>query len=246
MTHVAVRKTSYRMNMLTETVQDMEAGDEGHVIVAMNLREEEETHSEVIATIEVGTKFTVVEAAGNHRCLISVGNATGWISTKTDLDQPLVVLDESKGVKLYENLVPLNLREEEDFKSTVIASLPRATQFQLIEEGTYNRAKIQVDGTIGWITSKTDLNQNLIKQVGAATSFKPGNLVDNYVLKSFSVKGKAEKDADNTSAFAKTKSGRVVEVSHPTHTNAPAKAAAKAPEAKSSGGLKSLACCCGS
>merc|ERR1740139_868093 len=154
----------------------MDAGDEGTVLVELNVREEEETHSAVVAQVGPGTPFTVIEAAGAHRCLISVGDLTGWISTKTDLDQPLVKKDASKGVQLYENLVPLNLREGEDFKSGVIASLPRA-------------AKIQVDGTIGWVTSKTDLNQILIKKVGEASSFKPYNLVDHYVLKSFSQKG---------------------------------------------------------
>jgi len=239
MTHLAVRRPSYRGSNFTETLPEFEAGEEGETLVTMNLREEEDIRSAVLHTIGEGTHFTVVEAGANHRALISAGNLTGWISTKTDLDQPLT---KKSGMKrkmsstIYEIVTPLNLREEEDFKSAVMGHLPAGTQFTIIE-GCASRAKISVDGMIGWITAKTEIGQPMIKKLGAS-EMKLTNPVDNYVMKVVSGRGQAA-GKDQGTMMMTTPSGRVVPV-------ASAEGVAKPSSAKEAPKLARLACCCGS
>lgn len=173
-----------RKNTLTETVANMEVGDQGITLVGMNLRAEIDFKSKVVASLKESTPFTIIETGESHRALISVGNATGWISTKTDLDQPLAKKVQSGGgfLPVYENAVALTLREKMDFKSDILYTLPEGSQFELIEEGPQHRVKILFDGLIGWITAKTDLDQPLIQSLSMHPSTRLAKNLDTYVV----------------------------------------------------------------
>jgi len=191
MTHIAVRNTaSIRGNKMTEIIQDFEVGDFGETLVAMNVRAETEYKSDVIGTMPEICKFTVIETGANHRALVSSGNVTGWISTQTDRSQPLAkkVKSGTGELPVYVTNMQLSMKEDMEFKSTEVMSLPAGSQFKLIEEAPQNRVKIFVvdeddEASIGWITSKTDLGQHLIKALDAPETMKRMKNLDTYVAK---------------------------------------------------------------
>jgi len=188
MTHIAVRKTSYRGTGFTESVPDMGVGDQGETLVAMNVRSEAEYKSDIVGSMPEGCSFIVIETADNNRVLVSSGNVTGWISTKTNLDQPLTkkMASGTGELRLFEAKVQLQVKEDQEFKSTVVATIDEGVQFEMIEEGAQNRVKIFCEGTIGWITSKTDLGQNLIVEVGAEGAQRMSKNLDTYVARQMS------------------------------------------------------------
>jgi len=191
MTHVAVRNTaSIRGNKMTETIADLEVGDFGETLVAMNVRAEIEYKSDVIGTMPGTCRFVVIETGANHRALISCGNVTGWISTQTDQSQPLTRKRKSGTGELpvYVTTVQLTMKEDMEFQSTEVMTLPAGSQFKLIEEGAQNRFKIFVvdeddEASIGWVTSKTDLGQHMVKPLDAPETRKRMKNLDNYVAK---------------------------------------------------------------
>jgi len=178
-----------RGTAITETLADMDVGDHGELLVQMNVRSEIELKSEVIGSLPECCHFTVVERGTTHRALVSSGDVTGWISTKTDLDQPLTkkVKSGTGSLPVYEAVVQLNLRECMDFKSPVLMSIPGGTQFDLIEEAEQNRVKVFVDGMIGWVTAKTDLDQPLIKELSKESVLtRLSKNLESYFTRQFS------------------------------------------------------------
>jgi len=194
MTHIAVRNTaSIRGNKMTETLADLEVGDSGETLVAMNVRAEIEYKSDIIGTMPECCQFVVIETGANHRALVSSGNVTGWISTQTDRSQALTKkLKSGTGeLPVYVTNVQLSMRQDMEFKSTVVMTLPEGSQFKLIEHGPQNRVKIFVvdeddEASIGWITSKTELDQPLIKSLDAPDTTKRMKNLDTYVAKQLS------------------------------------------------------------
>merc|ERR1719277_2149140 len=174
-----------RGNQMTETFADLQIGDQGETLVPLNLRSEIDFKSEIIGSVQDQVLFTVVESGANHRALISSGNSTGWISTKTDLDQPLCkALAKGTGeLPAYESLVQLNVHEDMEFKGSVVAVMEPRTLFYVIEQGSQNRYKILVDGEIGWLTGKTNLDQPLVKELGGGDAPKMTKKLDTYVVK---------------------------------------------------------------
>jgi len=177
-----------RGTALTETVPDMQVGDEGETLVAMNVRTEIDYKSEVVGLMPESCHFTVVETGANHRALVSSGNMTGWISTKTDLDQPLTkkVKEGTGALPVWEAAVQLSMRQYMDFKSEVLMSLPEGTQFELIEHGPQNRVKVFCDGVIGWITAQSDRDHPLIKELSPDVSARLAKNLDSYVARQVS------------------------------------------------------------
>merc|ERR1740123_2463770 len=110
----------------------------------MNLRAEIDFKSEIVNSIQEKILFTVVETNANHRALISAGDATGGISTKTDLDQPLCKkVQEGAGVlPVYQALVQLGMRGDMNFKGEVEMTVTKGDEFDVIEAGPQNRVKI--------------------------------------------------------------------------------------------------------
>lgn len=241
---------------MTETVADMMTGDKGETIMAMNVRAEIDFRSEIVGSLQEGTSFTIVETGDSHRALISAGNTTGWISTKTDLDQPLTKkIQSGQGcLPIYENMVPLSVREDSDFKSSVVESLPEGSQFELIEEGTQHRVKILFDGVIGWITAKTNLDQPLISQVNAERVTKMSKNLDSYVvrvasqsqvtrvLSSKSLGSKAERTMGRSRSTDSSDGRNTAQKS----ANAGFTEPSKTKSAKVAPPLSKMACCCGS
>merc|ERR1712129_527846 len=89
---------------------------------------------------------------------------------------------------IYVSNVQLSMCEDMEFRSAVVMTLPEGSQFKLIEHGPQNRAKIFVvdeddEASIGWITSKTELDQPLIKALDDAGSMKRMKNLDTYVAK---------------------------------------------------------------
>jgi len=237
-----------RGNAMTETVVALQIGDAGETVVAMNVRAEVDYKSEIVGSLQEGTRFVVVETGEGNRALVSAGNTTGWISTKTDLDQPLTVRTKAgEGyLDLYENLVQVTMREDMEFKSPTVLTLTEGQQFELIEEGSQNRCKIVIDGMIGWITAKTDLDQPLIKKINLGGPPKMAKKLDTYVVKMAS-------QAQVTKVLSSKSLGRGTErkMSNLRSTNletpsAPAAAAGQSKTAKPPPKMSKLACCCGS
>lgn len=233
---------------MTETVADLQVGDMGETVVAMNVRSEVDYRSEIVGSMQEGTKFVVVETGETHRALISAGNTTGWISTKTDLDQPLTIrvkvgLGE---LEVHENLVQMTVREAMEFQSATVLTMPEGTQFELIEMGTQNRCKILIDDMIGWITAKTDLDQPLIKKLNTGGPTKLSKNLDTYVVRAAS-RSQVTKVLSSKSlgrgVERKVSNVRSTDPERPastTNTAGPSKAAKPPPK------LSKLACCCGS
>jgi len=248
MTHIAVRKTSYRGTQLTEGVPELNVSDQGETLVAMNVRSEVEYKSDIVGSMPECCPFKVIETADNNRVLVSSGNVTGWISTKTTLDQPLTrKLSSGSGeLPLYEAKVQLQVKEDQEFKSAVLATIDEGVQFELIEEGAQNRVKIFCDGTIGWITSKTDLGQNLIAEVGGVETKKLQKNLDSYVARQMS-QSQFTKVISSKSLGAGAERGVGKVRSNASNDARPGRAAAveqlkeKAPSPK----LGKLAFCCG-
>lgn len=232
---------------MTETVAAMQVGDEGETVVAMNVRSEVDYKSEIVGSLQEGTKFVVVETAEANRALISAGNTTGWISTKTDLDQPLTVrVKAGEGyLDLYENLVQVTMREDMEFKSPTVLTLTEGQQFEMIEGASQNRCKIVIDGLIGWITAKTDLDQPLIKKINLGGPPKMAKKLDTYVVRMAS-------QAQVTKVLSSKSLGRGVErkMSNVRSTDlgstpAPAAIGGQAKTPKPPPKMSKLACCCG-
>lgn len=233
---------------MTETVAAMQIGDVGETVVAMNVRSEVDYKSEIVGSMQEGTKFVVVETADANRALISAGNTTGWISTKTERDQPLTVrLKAGEGyLDLYENLVQVTVREDMEFKSPTVLTLSEGQQFELIEEGSQNRCKIVVDGLIGWITGKSDLDHPLIKKINTGEPPKMTKKLDTYVVRMAS-------QAQVTKVLSSKSLGRGIERKmsntrsfDPDRVRAPADVAGQPKKAaKPPPKMSKLACCCG-
>jgi len=245
MTHIAVKRPSMRGNQMTETVSDMKIGDQGETLVPMNLRAEIDFRSEIIGSLPEQVLFTVVETGANHRALISSGNATGWISTKTDLDQPLCrrVQEGSGALPVFQALVQLNMRRDMEFKSDVETVVPIREEFDLIEAGPQNRVKILYDGVIGWVSAKTDLGQPLISELTAEKVTKMTKNLDSFLVRALS-------QAQVTKVLSSRSLGQGAERSMSRgksmgqETSATqAKAAGAQPKAPPQ--LSKLACCCG-
>jgi len=231
---------------VTETIPELEVGDHGETLVAMNVRCEIDPKSDIIGAMPETCQFTVVETGDNHRALISSGDVTGWIYTKTDLDQALTkkVKSGTGTLPYYESKVQLQMRYDLKFTSAVMMTLPEGSQFQLIEEGAYNRVKIFVvddadEVHIGWVTSKTELDQPLITSLDQRAARMSKNL-DTYIAKQLSQANFRKGDLEDNRNMTKVKSTG----SNPGSSRAANVAALK--EQKAPPKLSKLACCCGS
>jgi len=246
MTHLAVRRTSFRGTKLTETVADMCVSDVGETMVAMNVRGEINYKSEIVGSLMEGSKFTVVEVGESHRALVSSGNTTGWISTQTDLDQPLTrkVHSGAGALTECELLIALNLHQDQEFTSEVLEKLDAGTMCELIEEAPQNRFKIMVDGEIGWVTGKTDLDQPLVKKLpNSGDAPKMVKRLDTYVARVASrsqvTKVMSSKSLGSKSErVGQTRSTDNSESKQPTSDTATTRKRDPPKSAK-------LACCCG-
>jgi len=194
MTHIAVRNTVVtRGNKMTESLAQFGVGDSGETLVAMNVRSEIEYKSDVIGTMPEECEFIVIETGANNRILVSSGNVTGWVSSQTDLGQPLTkkTKDGTGDLPIYVSSVQLSMREDMEFKSAVLMILPEGSEFKVIEEGPQNRVKIFVvdedeEASIGWVTWKTELDQHLIKPIDGPDVTKRMKNLDTYVAKQLS------------------------------------------------------------
>jgi len=159
---------------VTKMMADLAEGDVAETVVPIYVRETEELTSEITATLPEKSKITVLEVGDtNNRAMVSCGDVTGWITTKTELDQVLFrKLIANPDVILCQAVMKMQVREAQDMKSEVLATMDAGSEFELIERGDMNRAKILFEGTVGWITEKTDLDQPLFRIIPTAPKTK--------------------------------------------------------------------------
>lgn len=170
---------------MTKMLPGLDIGDTVENVIPMYVREAEEVDSAVVITLAEKTRMVVLEVGERPtRVMISAGDITGWITTATDLDQPLTVKISSTPEQLCEAVVKMYVRAEEDYRSEVLATMDIGDQFELIESGIdKNRCKILFEGTIGWIYTKTDQDQMLIKHLNTNASAKGVKALDTQILK---------------------------------------------------------------
>lgn len=165
MTHLTVRRASVPASVF-EASASLAVGDWCETIVPLSIREKEDYRSPPILKMEANATFTILGVGANHRVKVSNGTVTGWISSKTDLDQPLIVKVRSSAAgDNVVTLVPVKVRKDEHYISPVVAEVPEGTQFQIVQVGANNRIKVSSSEVTGWINSKTDLNHPVIARV---------------------------------------------------------------------------------
>lgn len=189
MVHLAVKRTSMRKSSMTETGIEFRQGDVAENICAMHVRLDEDLNSDVVGTLPEKTSFTIIEVGACNRVLISVGTTTGWVSTRTDLNQTLVMkVKEGNGLVLEqgEAMTDITIRARAELGSGKVAVLPKGTVFGIVEECPGNLLKILVDNQVGWINSKTDLGQGLIVKLGHKAPTRLTKTLDTFVVRTAS------------------------------------------------------------
>lgn len=176
---------------MTRLLPDLVVGEIAENVVSMYVHELEDNDSEIVTTMVEKTRFTVLDVGDRPtRIMISAGEITGWISTKTDQDQPLTVkIKDAPRAVLGETVTKLQVRVEEDPKSEILVTIDIGTRFEVIEEGDQHRCKILVEGVVGWIPSKTDLDQPLIRYLSTEPGGKANKAVDTVLIRVASTVG---------------------------------------------------------
>jgi len=189
MFHFAVKRTSMRKNSMTDAGVEFGQGDVAENVCALHVRHDEDLNSEIVGTLPEKESFTIIEVGACNRVLISVGTITGWITTRTDLGQPLITkVREGNGLVLEqgEAVTDITVRAEAELKSEKVGVLPKGSVFGIIEECPGNLVKILVDDQVGWINSKTDLGQGLIVMLGRRAPAKFTKTLDTFVIRTAS------------------------------------------------------------
>merc|ERR1740122_567307 len=131
-----------------------------------------------------------------------------------------------------------------NFKGDVETMVPKNEQFDVIEAGPQNRVKILYDGTIGWVTARTDQDQLLIRELTAEKVTKMTKNLDSFLVKTWS-------QAQVTKVLSSRSLGQGQERSMSRGRSMGDNAGRPATQAKAGGEpkappkLSKLACCCG-
>jgi len=155
---------------------DFAEGDEAEVLSIVTVRAEEGMDSPIVAELAVGMLLTVLAVGQGRRVKVKVSGeeaTVGWISTKTKLNEPLVMkrgleigsaIDFEKG-GVHEIKAMVTCRAEEKLESEILQELQPGTRVKIEEIGKYNnrRVKISRDGQeLGWISTCTRHGEMLI------------------------------------------------------------------------------------
>lgn len=85
------RRTSFRSTGERAHAETLAVGDQCETVILSTVRAQEDFSSDLVSKLPVGTPLEVLElGASSKRLKVRAGNVTGWISQKTDLDQPLI------------------------------------------------------------------------------------------------------------------------------------------------------------
>eukprot|EP00418_Pyrodinium_bahamense_P088123 CAMPEP_0179035442 /NCGR_PEP_ID=MMETSP0796-20121207/13114_1 /TAXON_ID=73915 /ORGANISM="Pyrodinium bahamense, Strain pbaha01" /LENGTH=1125 /DNA_ID=CAMNT_0020731717 /DNA_START=303 /DNA_END=3680 /DNA_ORIENTATION=- len=149
------------------------------------MRTAEDLDSNVVMELSVGTTLEVVEVGQGRRLKVRAGTTEGWISSKTRLNEPLIVkrradldfvLDDFEVGGQHEVKSLVTLRAEEAIDGPVIAELKPGSIIRILELGTSNRrrAKVAADQTEGWISLATKQGELLVGKVSDGSRERVG------------------------------------------------------------------------
>mmetsp|Transcript_94100 Transcript_94100/g.206089 ORF Transcript_94100/g.206089 Transcript_94100/m.206089 type:complete len:1250 (+) Transcript_94100:224-3973(+) len=169
-------------------------GDMCETIAIVTVRREETLESEVLAELQVGTTLHVVDIGEGRRIKVAFNadsstKLEGWISSKTKINEPLVMkcnpdvhlatMDFEVGGQ-HEVKATVTVREGEDLDSGFITELMPGVRVRILELGVHNKRRVKVSSShsSGWISTATKFGEPLIGKVqdnGNPTSFNITN-----------------------------------------------------------------------
>jgi len=155
---------------------NLQPGDLCETVSLVTVRQAVTLDSASIAELPTGTTLEVLEIGEGRRIKVkSENDGTGWISSKTRSNMPLVAksnFDISSVIEDFfeaggehEVLSTVTVRQEESLDSMIVTELKRGTRIEIVKMGTENkrRAKIQVqDIGEGWISVCTKWGEVLL------------------------------------------------------------------------------------
>jgi len=90
-----------KKSWVTSAKDVIDPGDVGETLISMMVREGQNFDSSAIGQIDAGTPFEVLEVVSTrNRVKVAAADLVGWISVKTDLDQPLVKMKPKRRVSI--------------------------------------------------------------------------------------------------------------------------------------------------
>jgi len=110
---------------------DVEVGDMCEAVMVLKVRTAQDFMSEIVGQLPVGSTFQVTEVGLNGRIKVSNDSVAGWISYKTDLDQPLIKKAPKRRNSFIRNSVTSNTSQG------VLDAISAATQ-RAASKGTFN------------------------------------------------------------------------------------------------------------
>ncbi|CAK0837833.1 unnamed protein product [Prorocentrum cordatum] len=146
------------------------------------MRASEGMDSEMVTELSVGVLLKVLAVGQGRRVKVQVSGdegTVGWISTKTKLNEPLIMkrgleigavfMDFEKG-GIHEIKSMVTVRSEEKLESEVLQELQPGSRVRIDEIGKHNNRRVKVSeaekGTeIGWISTCTRHGELLIGKV---------------------------------------------------------------------------------
>lgn len=157
----------------------MPVGCQGETLSLVTMRREEALESDVLAELAVGTAVEVLEIGSGRRIKIRAGGAEGWVSSKTRLNEPLIVrrrmdmdfvMEDFEVGGQHEVKSIVTLRAGEELDSDVIIELRPGTIIRIIALSTINRrrAKITCEQSEGWISLATKQGELLVGKLSSS------------------------------------------------------------------------------
>ncbi|CAE7213566.1 unnamed protein product [Symbiodinium pilosum] len=152
-------------------------GDICESVSLVTIRSEENLDSELLAETPPGQTLEILEVGQGRR--VKVKTATGlegWISTKTKLNEPLVVkrqkevefaIDGWETKSQHEVKSMVTVRTGESLDSDVIGELKPGAVFTIKEFGATNKRRALIDSgvVVGWISLVTKNGEMLVGKV---------------------------------------------------------------------------------
>mmetsp|Transcript_91797 Transcript_91797/g.259194 ORF Transcript_91797/g.259194 Transcript_91797/m.259194 type:complete len:1206 (+) Transcript_91797:117-3734(+) len=152
------------------------AGDQCETVSLVTVRREEALESECLTELPIGTTCEVLQVGEGRRVKVQAGDVSGWISSRTKMNEALIVkrkLDVQFAIEDFEvggqhevkSMVTVRVAEALD--SEVKTELRPGAIVKIIELGVSNkrRAKISTDDMEGWISMATKQGELLIGKV---------------------------------------------------------------------------------
>lgn len=180
----SLRRFSVKSVATTRSVAEkvnVQPGDNIETIAICTMREGEALTTAVVMEIPAKTALSVIEVGCGRRVKIQIigSEREGWVSTKTGMNEPLVVkvhggtrgFDTFEVGGQHEVKSAVTVREQEDLTSPILGELIAGTLVKIIEVGINNprRAKIvcirmveESGPSSGWISTVTQMGELLI------------------------------------------------------------------------------------